>query len=167
LNPLKEEFIAKITAHEAIIYKVCKMYCQQSEDRQDLFQDIVLQLWKAFPKFRNEAKVSTWMYRIALNTAITRLRKETRRPRPQDIDQDILEIPAPDSLAHEEQFISMMQAIDRLSDVEKAITLLYLEDQSYKEIAQVMGISESNVGYKINRIKNKLKNTIQKSHDGA
>lgn len=143
------------------------MYCHNSEDRQDLFQDIVLQLWRAFPKFRKEARLSTWMYRIALNTAITRLRKETKKPLPQDIDQDILQIPSPDLSVEEEQFSSLMQAIDMLSDVEKAITFLYLEEQSYKEIAQVMGISESNVGYKINRIKNKLRNTIQKIHDGA
>ncbi|WPP53021.1 RNA polymerase sigma factor [Catalinimonas niigatensis] len=107
------------------------------------------------------------MYRIALNTAITRLRKESKRPLPKDIDQNILQIPSPDLSVEEEQFSSMMQAIDRLSDVEKAITLLYLEEQSYQEIAQVMGISESNVGYKINRIKSKLKNTIQKMHNGA
>ena len=143
------------------------MYCHSSEDRQDLFQDIVLQLWRAFPKFRNEAKVSTWMYRIALNTAITRLRKESKRPHPQDIDKDILQIPSPDLSVREEQLTSMMLAIDGLSDVEKAIVLLYLEDQSYKEIAEVMGMSESNVGYKINRIKHKLRHTIQKIHDGA
>ncbi|MDF9794903.1 RNA polymerase sigma factor (sigma-70 family) [Catalinimonas alkaloidigena] len=164
---MKEEFIAKTTTHEGIIHKVCKMYCHQHEDRQDLFQDIVLQLWKAFPKFRKEAKLSTWMYRIALNTAITRLRKETKKPLPQDIDQNVLQIPSPELSVEDEQFSSMIQAIDRLSDVEKAITLLYLEEQTYKEIAQVMGISESNVGYKINRIKHKLRSTIQKIHNGT
>ncbi len=164
---MKAEFIDQITSHERIIHKVCRMYCHSSEDRQDLFQDIVLQLWKAFPKFRKESKISTWIYRIALNTAITRLRKETKKPPTQDIDHDILQIPTPGLLLKEEQFNSMMQAVDRLTKVEKAITLLYLEEHSYQEIAQVMGISESNVGYKINRIKHKLRNTIQKNHDGA
>ncbi len=164
---MKKEFIEQVTQHEAIIFKVCQVYCHAKEDRQDLFQDIVLQLWRAFPKFKKEAKVSTWIYRIALNTAITRLRKETKKPQRQGIDQDILDLPSPEASQHEERFQTLMHIIGTLSSVEKAIIMLYLDDQSYKEIARIVGLSESNVGYKINQIKGKLKKMINKTHHGT
>ena len=164
---MKEEFVARIRENERIIFKVCKIYCRNSEDEQDLFQDIVLQLWRSFPSFRKESKLSTWMYRIALNTAITQLREEKRKPKQQGIDQEILQMPGAASDTKDENFTLMMKAMDTLSKVEKAIMVLYLEDHSYREMAEVMGMTESNIGFKINQIKNKLKITVNILNYGA
>ncbi|MEO7992708.1 MAG: sigma-70 family RNA polymerase sigma factor [Chryseolinea sp.] len=157
---MKEEFIACISEHERIIFKVCKMYCRSRDDEQDLFQDILLQLWKSFPSFKRDSKVSTWMYRVALNTAITRLRNEKKRPEQQTIDKDVLQIPNTINDPKDEKFTLMIKAIEKLSSVEKAIMVLYMEDHNYREMAEVMGMTESNIGFKINQIKTKLKNTV-------
>jgi RNA polymerase sigma factor (sigma-70 family) len=164
---LKEEFIDCISEHERIIFKVCKMYCRTRDDEQDLFQDILLQLWRSFPSFKKDSKVSTWMYRVALNTAISQLRNEKRKPEQQSIDKDILQIPNDDHDPKDENFEMMMKGIEKLSNVEKAIMVLYMEDHSYREMAEVMGMTESNIGFKINQIKNKLKNIINVSKYGA
>lgn len=164
--PLKETFITTISEHERIIFKVCKMYCRTVVDEQDLFQDIVLQLWKSFPSFRKESKVSTWIYRIALNTAITQLRIEKKKPDQQSIDKDILQIPATTEVK-DENFELMMMAMSKLSNVEKAIMVLYMEEQSYREMSEVMGMTESNIGFKINQIKSKLKANVKVLTYGA
>lgn len=133
------------------------MYCNSREDKEDLFQDIVLQLWRAFGSFNGDSKVSTWIYRVALNNAITRLRKETRREKFAELDDSALEIAALDNKEENEQVLQMYEAIKKLSEVERAITLLYMDDYSYREIAEVMGLSESNVGFNLNKIRTKLK----------
>ena len=136
-----------INQHAGILYKVCNLYLQEAEDRQDLFQEIVLQLWKAFPNFRQEAKPSTWMYRIALNTAISNFRKESRGFFTRSLSDTELQIPDPRQFSPVDENIHLLhQAIGRLSAIEKAIIMLYLEEKSYEEIAEVMGISKSNVG---------------------
>ncbi|HOX81565.1 MAG TPA: sigma-70 family RNA polymerase sigma factor [Chryseolinea sp.] len=157
---MKEEFIACISEHERIIFKVCKMYCRSLDDEQDLFQDILVQLWKSFPSFKKNSKVSTWMYRVALNTAITQLRTNQKKPIQQAIDKNVLQIPNATVDPKDENFDRMMMAIEKLSQVEKAIMVLYMEDHSYREMAEVMGITESNIGFKINQIKSKLKTTL-------
>lgn len=157
---LKEEFIVCISEHERIIFKVCKMYCRSHDDEQDLFQDILLQLWKSFPSFKRDSKVSTWMYRVALNTAITQLRNEKKKPQQQTIDKEVQQIPNLANSSTDENFDLMMKAIEKLSNVEKAIIVLYMEDHSYREMAEVMGMTESNIGFKINQIKTKLKATV-------
>ncbi len=164
---MKEEFIACISEHERIIFKVCKMYCRSCDDEQDLFQDILLQLWQSFPSFKRDSKVSTWMYRVALNTAITRLRNEKKKPEQQTIDNDALQIPNTINDPKDENFELMMRAIEKLSNVEKAIMVLYMEDHSYREMAEVMGMTESNIGFKINQIKTKLKTTVNVLNYGA
>lgn len=164
---MKEEFIAWIAENERIIYKICKMYCRSDEDEQDLFQDIVLQLWKSFPSFKKESKLTTWIYRVALNTAITRLRKEKKKPIQQSIDEDVLQIPSASFDVKDENFDYMINAIDKLSDIEKSIMVLYLENHSYREMAEVLGITESNIGFKINQIKNKIKTTVKVLKYGA
>ncbi len=164
---MKEEFIACISEHERILFKVCKMYCRSRDDEQDLFQDILLQLWQSFPSFKRNSKVSTWMYRVALNTAITRLRSEKKKPEQQTIDKDVLQIPNTIRDPKEENFELMMRAIEKLTDVEKAIMVLYMEDHSYREMAEVMGMTESNIGFKINQIKTKLKTTVNVLNYGA
>lgn len=156
---MKQEFIALIEKHKGLISKVCNMYTVNAEDRKDLFQDIVVQLWRSYPAFSNASKVSTWMYKIALNVSITHVRKQSRMRRYENLDDEAL------NLADEQPDVEKAQilhaAIELLTGVEKAIIVLYMDDCSYKEIAEVIGISESNVGFKLNRIKNKLKEMVK------
>ncbi len=132
------------------------MYCNSREDKEDLFQDIVLQLWRAYGSFNGDSKVSTWIFRIALNNAITRRRKETKREKFVDLDNNAFEIAAIDNKEENERVLKMYEAIKKLPEVDRAIIMLYMDDYSYKEIAGVMGLSESNVGFKLNKIRTKL-----------
>jgi RNA polymerase sigma-70 factor (ECF subfamily) len=155
---MQQAFLGIIEEHQNIIYKVCHVYRDSKEDQEDLFQDIVLQLWKAYPKFRKESKVTTWMYRIALNTAIAIYRKNSVAI---DFKETIPEkIHKTDSTPVSQNQDMMFRALRTLSEADKAVITLYLEDFSYKEIAEITGISENYVGVRINRIKNKLKKIL-------
>lgn len=161
LNSLKEQFLILVQENEGILLKVCRMYADRREDREDLFQEIVLQLWRSFPGYKGEAKISTWMYRVALNTAITHLRKETRRAKSTQLDEVALQVPAGLDPEPEEKVEAMYRAIQQLTAVEKALVMLYMDDHSYRSITEIMGISESNVGFKLNKIKTKLRNLVK------
>lgn len=153
----EEKFTEAIKAHEGIIYKITTVYAKHEEDRQDLYQEIVAQLWSSFPQFRNDAKISTWMYRIALNTAISGLRKSKKRQEYVSIDQAVLtHIEVTDPLK-EERIKALYEHIEMLSDLDKAIMILYLDEKAHDEIAGIVGISKSNVGTRISRIREKLK----------
>jgi RNA polymerase sigma factor (sigma-70 family) len=157
----EQAFVQLIAEHQGLIHKVCHMYTREENARSDLFQEIVLQLWRAYGSFRGQAKITTWMYRVALNTAISGLRKEKRRPQASDLDVQTLQIPqAPYDPDQEEKRRYLYQAIAQLSEVEKAIVMLYLEEHSYDEIAEVIGITRNHVGVKLNRIKTKLAKLI-------
>ena len=160
--PSEKEFIALLNEHQRIVHKGCNLYMDTHADREDLFQEITLQAWKAYAGFRGDAKFSTWLYRVALNTAITFFRKEKRKP-------DIYSTEAvPDIETHEtqdlieEQVKAMYAAIGDLSKIDKAIVMLYLEDYNYNDIGEMMGITANNVAVKMNRIKTKLKESTQK-----
>lgn len=155
---MEKEFVALINLHRGLIYKVCHLYGRDRGDQEDLFQEIVLQIWKAFPTFRNESRITTWMYRIALNTAISYFRKEKRMPGSQTLSSQELQLPDLDT---NEDLEILHQAIQHLTQVEKAIIILYLDEKSYQEIADIMGITLSNVGVKINRIKTKLEKIVK------
>lgn len=136
------------------------MFCRTEADIQDLYQDILVQLWKAFPSFKRESKVSTWIYRIAINTSVTQFRKSKRAIVHEDIDSiDAENIGMPEG--RHEDLEKLDKAIALLKDIEKAIILLYLDEYSYREIAEVIGTTESNIGFKINKIKKKLKETLK------
>lgn len=135
------------------------MYCDTKEDREDLFQDIVLQLWRSYPSFQKGSKLSTWMYRVALNTAVTRVRKEARREKFAELGTAAFTVPALEG-DNDENLLLMHQGIKQLSQVDQALTLLYLEECSYREIAEIMGLSESNVGFKLNKIKTRLRTLV-------
>ena len=155
---MEQAFLSMLEEHQNIIHKVCHIYRDRKEDQEDLFQDIVLQLWKAYPDFRNESKVSTWMYRIALNTAIAVFRKNRISL---DFKETIPERLHPtDSAPVSDNQDRMFRALRTLNRAEKAVITLYLEDFSYQEIAEITGISENYVGVRINRIKKKLKNIL-------
>lgn len=137
------------------------MYTNDPHSHNDLFQEITIQLWKAYPKFRGDSKFSTWMYRVALNTAITLFRKSKRTIRTQNIDDVSFFIKAEEYDDEEERHLRLMyKAIKELNDIDKALVFLYLENQSYREISDTLGISEVNARVKINRVKTKLKNII-------
>ncbi len=158
----EKEFISLLNEHQRIIHKVCNLYMDAHADREDLFQEITLQAWKAYGNFRGDAKFSTWLYRVALNTAITFFRKEKRQP---DIfsTETIPDFRSNDAYDPiEEQVKAMYAAIGELSKIDKAIVMLYLEDYSYNDIGDMMGITANNVAVKMNRIKTKLKESTQK-----
>lgn len=141
-----------------MVYKICRLYGNTDEDRQDLFQEIVIQLWNAYPKFRNEAKFSTWLYRIGLNVAISQYRRNKNRIYAAEIEALNIELPEDVySLQGEERFQMMYAAIEQLNDIEKAIVMLYLEDKSYEEMEEILGISNGTLRVKMTRIKEKLR----------
>ena len=133
------------------------MYENDPEVRNDLFQEIVLQLWKSFPSFRGESKVTTWMYRIALNTAISGLRKQSRRVKTEDLNDLHLNITDSGGTDLEEKFQKLQWAIRQLTEIERAMIMMALEEISYEEIAETIGITQNNVRVRMNRIREKLK----------
>lgn len=158
---MEKEFLQIVSEHQGIIGKVCRMYCTEQADAEDLFQEIILQLWRSWPGFSRQSKVSTWLYRIALNTAITRFRRSKTRPvlGPLNIHHDNYSEPPPQRM--DLQYAPELQmAIDTLNKFDKSLLLLYLDDNPYSEIAEILGLSISNVGVKINRIKKKLKEIL-------
>jgi RNA polymerase sigma-70 factor (ECF subfamily) len=141
-----------------MLYKVCRLYTQTEFDRQDLFQEIVIQLWKSYPKFRGDSKFSTWLYRIALNTAISDLRRQKKNvtlTEPTQLPTEIEDIQYQED--QEEQLLLLHKAINQLTEIEKAVTMLYLEDKSYDEMEEILGINQNNLRVKMNRIKEKLR----------
>ena len=159
----EENFVKQITENQRLIHKVCRIYTDNEVDHEDLFQEITLQLWKSFSGYRGEAKFSTWMYRIALNTAISLFRKSSRQIRLQsDIDFISLKIECDEYTDEEEKIRNMYKMIHKLSDIEKALIMMYLDDKSYREIGEVLGITEGNARVKMNRAKNNLKSLVKK-----
>jgi len=158
---LEHNFVALLEQHQNIVHKVCRLYTNNQEAHNDLFQEITIQLWKAFPKFRGDAKFSTWMYRVGLNTAITLYRKSKRQINTQDYDAVQFKIKSEDyDDTEEEQLKLLYQAVQSLNDIEKALVFLYLEDKNYKEISETLGISEVNARVKMNRVKTKLRTIL-------
>lgn len=158
---VKEEFIELVNQHKGILHKICNIYFNFDPDKEDYYQEMLIRLWKSFPGFKNQSEFSTWLYRVALNTAIDIIRKKNIRPKHTELSKEEYNIPENEYNAGSDKKEVLYQAINHLSDVEKAIILLYLEDYSYKEIAEIIGISESNTGVKINRIKNQLIKTLK------
>ncbi len=153
-----EKFIKILGDHKKIVFKVCNVYCRNTEDRKDLAQEIIVQLWKSFHKYNNVYKISTWIYSIALNVAISFYRNK-KRSEHIFYPGEIIEITKNGSESEEpETNIQLLYAfINQLDSLNKALMLLYLDKNSYKEIAEILGITETNVATKINRIKQKLK----------
>lgn len=158
---LENKFVKELEENQSIIHKVCRTYTNNEAAHKDLFQEITIQLWKAYPKFRGDSKFSTWMYRVAFNTAISLYRKSKRTIETSEIYDNLKELEYKDyDDAQDKQLKLLYQAIYSLNDIEKALALLYLEDKSYKEIANTLGISEVNARVKMNRTKTKLKNIL-------
>ncbi|MEM9857372.1 MAG: sigma-70 family RNA polymerase sigma factor [Bacteroidota bacterium] len=153
---MEEDFINLVENNQGLIHKICRLYGDNEEDRNDLFQEILLQLWKAYPGYSGKAKISTWMYRIALYTAMGDLKKRKRRI--QHLKVKNTELNSADlnfDLEHVQAGISLLNAGD------KALLALYIDDKPYQEIAEIIGITENNVGVRLNRIKKKLRESLK------
>ena len=162
----EQQFLKLLDEHQKIVHKVCNLYMDSVADREDLFQEITLQAWKAYGNFKGNSKFSTWLYRVALNTAITFFRKEKRQPQLYSSDN----LPEHQQEVYnpvEEQVQAMYKAIGELSKIDKAVVMLYLEDYSYQDVGDMLGISANNVAVKMNRIKSKLKEQSHKHFANA
>jgi RNA polymerase sigma-70 factor, ECF subfamily len=154
----KKEFIQLIEGNKRLIYKVCHVYARTSEDKEDLYQEILVQLWSSLPTFRHESKFTTWMYRVALNTAIAGLRKRKHTPLQAEFNEKHVVPAEPTHMEGEQKdpVTELYAAIQLLTPIEKAIVTLYLEDKTYHEMEEVLGISGSTLRVKMTRIKDKL-----------
>ena len=162
MDTKETQFLQLIGENKGILFKISKIYQDDPDDRDDLLQEMILQLWLVFGSFRGESKFSSWMYRVALNTAIVFFKKQKRRPDneqlPYQYDKAEEASPAGEK---EEQLTVFYKAVQQLDKVEKALIYLYMENQPYDEIATNLGITEGNVRVRINRVKNKLKEIIK------
>ncbi|WP_419211587.1 RNA polymerase sigma factor [Maribacter sp. X9] len=161
--PKEAAFTDLIRKHQGLLFKVTSIYTDNKEDQEDLFQEVVYQLWKYFDSFRNEAKITTWMYRVAMNTAITHLKRKKRRPDSISIADTIIKETDVKSELYEERLRLLYTHLQQLNTLDRGLIFLLLEGKSYKEIALITGLGASNVGTRISRIKNKLKTNMTKS----
>ena len=154
----KEDFLSIIDANKRIIFKICNSYCKNADDREDLAQEVIFQLWRSWSSFNANYKLSTWMYRITLNVAISFYRKERKTTETVLMGDHVIEI-ADEQIEEslETNLNALQQFINELKPLDKALMILYLEEKPQKEIAEIMGITSSNVATKIGRIKEQLK----------
>lgn len=164
MNPQKLEtkFVTLLEENQNIIHKICRLYTQSEAEHKDLFQEISIQLWKSFDRFEGKSKFSTWMYRVGLNTAITLHRKDKKRIDTYALNDEISRIEVDQyNPVIDEQLNWLYQKIEKFSEIDKALVLLYLEDKKYDEIADTLGITAVNARVKMNRIKQRLKKMIK------
>jgi len=164
----KDTFITTINTHKKIIYKIVNSYCPNREERKDLEQEIIIQLWNSFNKYDSNYKYSTWMYRIALNVAISFYRKEKKLSTKNDFYNESSIFSMEEEKSEEETELDyhlklLQEFINNLNELNKALMLLYLEEKQYDEIAEILGITKTNVATKISRLKLKLKKEFQKN----
>ncbi len=158
MNSSKKRFLEVLDKHHGIIKSLCKVYYTQVDDQRDAEQDIILQLWKSFDTFRGDAQVSTWIYKVGLNTLLSKNKKEQKRPKQESIT------PTHESIStsfHDDDLALLKQLIQSLKKVDKALVILYLEGYSTKEIAEMMQLTQSNVTTRMSRIKKEWKSKVK------
>lgn len=160
----KEIFTTAIKTNEGTIYKIASIYTDTIDDRNDLIQEIIYNLWKSFDSFNQKSSFNTWIYRVAMNVAIYNLKTAKRKIATVPIEGQYSDLTDDENSRFEEKVKLLKQHIDNLNLLDKGIVMLYLENKSYQEIAEIIGLSESNVGTKIARIKEKLKKQIKKQN---
>ena len=154
----REYFRNIIEQHKGILFKVARAYCLNEDDRQDLIQEMMIQIWQSINRFNNQIKISTWLYRISLNVAISFYRKNMARANKNTmLNEQTEQIPTDDKTEEDQQLNLLEHFISELKEFDKALMILYLEDKSHAEIAEILGMTVSNVGTKIGRIKDKIK----------
>ncbi|MBA5793723.1 sigma-70 family RNA polymerase sigma factor [Flavobacterium sp. xlx-214] len=158
---LELEFVKELEKNQNIIHKVCRIYTNNLDEHNDLFQEISIQLWKAYKTFKGESKFSTWAYKVSLNTAISLFRKSSKNINTTSVDFAFIQFKYDEYNEEEEvKLKKMYQAIHQLNDIDKAFVFLYLEDKNYTEIAETLGLNEGNVRVKMNRIKTRLSKIV-------
>lgn len=163
MNSKETEFLKQIESNKGILFKICRIYQDNAEDRDDLLQEMTMQLWLAYSSFRGESKFSSWMYRVALNTAIAFFKKRKRRPDDQGLPDDFDRAEELSKASEEEEKLAVFyKAVHQLNKIEKALIYLYMEDQSYQEIATHLGITPLNARVRLSRLKDKLKEITKK-----
>lgn len=153
-------FVEEIRLHQGILHKICIVYATNRAEREDLYQEMVLQLWKSYPSFKGDAQFSTWMYRVCLNTALMQTRR--KRPEIMEVKSSALDFVEDEQAGVSEKLRVLYMAISRLSKIERALILLWLDEKSYEEIAKAIGISVKNVSVRLVRIKARLTSIIEK-----
>ncbi|MBL0337241.1 MAG: sigma-70 family RNA polymerase sigma factor [Chitinophagaceae bacterium] len=159
----KERFIKAIQENEGLIYKVATFYTNSKDDRDDVVQEIIYSLWKSFDSFKQMSSLSTWMYQIAMNVAIFHLKKSKKAVTTIPIETGLLNSPESITENDEEKLKVLQEHVKDLNLLDKGILMLYLENKSHEEIALITGISKTNVGTKLSRIKEKLKSKINRT----
>jgi RNA polymerase sigma-70 factor (ECF subfamily) len=160
MKSLKEEFLEILSNYQGILHKVNLIYFRNVSDREDNFQEIIYQLWKSFPGLKNKNSIGSWIYAVSINTSISKIKKKSRIEYREKLPESIDMIDIIEELALNEESQMLLQAIYNLNEIDKPIMLLYLEEKSYDEIAEIIGISKSNVGVRINRAKELLKQKL-------
>lgn len=159
---MSRDFIDSIQKNEGIIFKLVRIYADQNEDQKDLYQEIVYQLWKSFHSFQGKAKISTWIYKVALNTSLAYINLKKKHSKTISIQDTRIQFEEKQDNQIEEKINEMYHHIKQLNEMDRAIVFLFLEGKSYDEIAEIMGLTVTNIGTRLNRIKLKLKNQIVK-----
>ena len=160
---ISADFLELMNANIGIAYKVCRIYFKEPEDREDVMQEMMYQLWRSFTNFDNRSKFSTWMYSVCLNTALT-YRKKVKVANPETISSAHDQIPDRISENDEEAVSQLYRAISMLSPLNRAIIMLYLEELTYEEIAQITGLSRSNVSVRLVRIEKELEKLLRRTN---
>lgn len=166
MKSLKEEFLEILSDYQGILHKVNLIYFRNRADREDNFQEIVYQLWKSFPSLQNRDSIGSWIYAVSINTSISKIKKEYRIEYREKMPESIDKIDIAEELSLSESYRMLLQAIYNLNEIDKSIMLLYLEEKSYDEISEIIGISKSNVGVRISRAKELLKQNLNILKDG-
>jgi len=166
MKSTKEEFLEILTNYQGILHKVSFVYFKNKHDREDNLQEIIYQLWKSYPSFKNHNSIGSWIYAVSINTSISRVKKVSRIEYRETVPELADKSNVIDEISMNESLKLLLNAIYNLDEVDKSIMLLYLEEKSYDEIAEIIGISKSNVGVRINRAKELLKQNFKNSNHG-
>jgi len=166
MKSLKDEFLEILSNYQGILHKVNLIYFRNASDREDNFQEIIYQLWKSYPALRNKDSIGSWIYAVSINTSISRLKKKERIEYHEELPESMDTYDIEEATTRENDFRLLLQAISNLNEIDKSIMLLYLEEKSYDEIGEILGISKSNVGVRINRAKELLKKTLNLKEHG-
>jgi RNA polymerase sigma-70 factor, ECF subfamily len=149
-------FVALVEPHQKLLRRICRTFALTPADRDDLFQDVLYQLWRSYASFEGRSKITTWLYQVAVNTAVTRARRISRRPSEVRLDQLAVEPPARETVVQDERAQVLEAAIESLEPVDRTLILLYLDDISYREMSEILGVSENVVGVRLNRARARL-----------
>lgn len=162
----QKEFLKILSAYQGIIHKVNQIYFKSKVDKEDNFQEVVYQLWRSFPSLQNKEKPASWIYAVAINTSISKIRKDSRLEFCDSVP-DIELVDPYEQQKQKENYQRLLNALYKLNEIDKSIMLLYMEDYSYEEIAEIVGMTPSNIGVRIYRLKNQLQKQLKNKSYGS